>query len=605
MPVSADVTGFVTATFSVNWTGNLAFNQTDTVVLGTINTLPGGTIMIESYTGLAGDQNLENDTLNSTITIIALGALATGNDDTVCIGDSTDLMVNVDGFSHAWYDAAAGGNLVGTGDTINSGVIMVPTTFYVESSNQLTGSLTSTFAGGNGCAGNMFDLVPAVDMTVDSFDIHIGGVAAETVTLYYRVGTYVGNETNAAAWITVGTVNVTGAGAGLPTRVSLGGVNMLSGQTYGFYVTLVSTNIDYTNGSTTYANTELSMYNGVGLCSPFGGTNPGRMFNGTVYYTTAGCPNPVRTPITVTTVAPPVVALGPDTAACNAITLDAGNPGETFAWSTGDVTQTTVAATSGAYSVGVTNAYCPTVYDTMNFTLNPAPTLSVSSAFGIVCEGSSDTLMVSGASTYSWSSGGTAPTETVTPPGSMMYYVTGIDSNGCSNTDSIMVNVNALPNVTLSLPLDTFCLGTGNVMLSGESPVGGTFSGTAVTGNMFNVDTAGTGTHTITYMYTDTNGCASMDSQMVFVDPCLFVNEISENAFVVYPNPNNGTFTISLGEGISEMKFVMYNSLGAITASFTLNTSNTTFVNDQLAPGIYLLIGENEAGAVTKMIVVE
>ncbi|MDX1907965.1 MAG: hypothetical protein SF053_13100, partial [Bacteroidia bacterium] len=51
----------------------------------------------------------------------------------------------------------------------------------------------------------------------------------------------------------------------------------------------------------------------------------------------------------------PVVNLGANPIACGSYTLDAGNPGAAYLWSTGDVTQTLTVTTSGIYWVDVTD----------------------------------------------------------------------------------------------------------------------------------------------------------------------------------------------------------------------------------------------------------
>jgi len=53
--------------------------------------------------------------------------------------------------------------------------------------------------------------------------------------------------------------------------------------------------------------------------------------------------------------AQPIVELGPDTVACGSILLDAGNPGATYLWSTGDNTQTVLISQSDTIWVDVTD----------------------------------------------------------------------------------------------------------------------------------------------------------------------------------------------------------------------------------------------------------
>ena len=154
-------------------------------------------------------------------------------------------------------------------------------------------SLTTTFAGGNGQAGNMFDIVATTAVTVTGFDVHIGATTAETVEIYTKAGSHVGFETNASAWTLIATVNVTGQGAGNPTPLPANviAVPIAAGQSQSFYVTLsTGTDIDYTNGTSVgnvlASDASITVLEGVGKAYPFAGTFTTRNWNGTVQYTT-------------------------------------------------------------------------------------------------------------------------------------------------------------------------------------------------------------------------------------------------------------------------------------------------------------------------------
>lgn len=69
----------------------------------------------------------------------------------------------------------------------------------------------------------------------------------------------------------------------------------------------------------------------------------------------------------------PVVQLGVDVTINNgsSTTLDAGNPGATYLWSTGATTRTITVGTAGSYSVQVTNASGCKGYDTIIVSVNP------------------------------------------------------------------------------------------------------------------------------------------------------------------------------------------------------------------------------------------
>lgn len=74
------------------------------------------------------------------------------------------------------------------------------------------------------------------------------------------------------------------------------------------------------------------------------------------------------------------------------------------------------------------------------------------------------------------------------------------------------------PTVSFSGLAPTYCVGASNATLSG-SPSGGQFSGSGVTNpnGTFNPTVAGLGTHTITYNYTNLQGCTGTYTQDVVV----------------------------------------------------------------------------------------
>ncbi|TXD72198.1 HYR domain-containing protein, partial [Aequorivita antarctica] len=89
-----------------------------------------------------------------------------------------------------------------------------------------TGSLSTFFIGTNGGASGwtvMYDVtVGPADIQVTELDINSTSTTAFDLDLYVLTGTYVGNETNAAAWGAVAaTGSGTGAGTDLPSNVVL------------------------------------------------------------------------------------------------------------------------------------------------------------------------------------------------------------------------------------------------------------------------------------------------------------------------------------------------------------------------------------------------
>jgi gliding motility-associated-like protein len=104
------------------------------------------------------------------------------------------------------------------------------------------------------------------------------------------------------------------------------------------------------------------------------------------------------------------------------------------------------------------------------------------------------------------------------------YTATVVSDAYCTGTSSgsAPVTSNSLTNVTFS-PLPNVCVDLPSFPLTGGSPSGGVYSGTGVTAGVFDPATAGPGTFTITYTYTDINGCTNSAQQTIQVGSSLTV----------------------------------------------------------------------------------
>ena len=127
-----------------------------------------------------------------------------------------------------------------------------------------------------------------------------------------------------------------------------------------------------------------------------------------------------------------------------------------------------------------------------------------------------------------------------------VYYDSLQTINGCDSVLSTTLIVNPLPNVTLTnFNPDTICSNVSAVGLPNGSPSGGVYSGIGVNGGTFDPNTAGLGTHSVIYTYTDTNSCINSDSTFITVEQCVGINDLSKDlGILIYPNPNTGLFTI-------------------------------------------------------------
>lgn len=97
------------------------------------------------------------------------------------------------------------------------------------------------------------------------------------------------------------------------------------------------------------------------------------------------------------------------------------------------------------------------------------------------------------------------------------FYVHPV--NGCTAELFTNVEVKAVPDAEISgLPADA-CLGGNFTFTLTGIPAGGSFSGAGIVGNTFLPDSAGLGTHVITYTGPVGNGCSFLQKESVTVQP--------------------------------------------------------------------------------------
>ena len=258
---------------------------------------------------------------------------------------------------------------------------------------------------------------------------------------------------------------------------------------------------------------------------------PGSIGNTTYTLTStqSGCPGSASKTVTVNPLPFAVINPSPTASICSggSVTLSSATDiGTNYLWSPGGATAQTISATSaGSYTVLITNSAtgCSTTSAPTVVSVNSAPTVSVTASpvSGIICSPGTVTLTATaGMSSYAWSNGLVGQSITVSTSGT--YTVTVTDANGCTNTASKVVTINPLPTVSFSGLAASYCDDDCSGYLLTGSPAGGTFTYTGSTGfsaNTFTPCTALAGTYTITYTYTDGNGCINSSSQTTTVHP--------------------------------------------------------------------------------------
>ena len=152
------------------------------------------------------------------------------------------------------------------------------------------------------------------------------------------------------------------------------------------------------------------------------------------------------------------------------------------------------------------------------------------------------------------------------------YTITG--NNGCSNSTTQVMQVTAAPTVTIPAT-DIVCITQPAYTLAGGSPVNGSYSGAGVNAGMFDPTAAGVGIHPVVYSYTNALGCVGTATMQVTVNSCTGIQEAKfANLVNVYPNPNDGFFTIeTVVAQNATLNIVLVNMLGEVVKTI----ENTEF----------------------------
>lgn len=272
---------------------------------------------------------------------------------------------------------------------------------------------------------------------------------------------------------------------------------------------------------------------------------------------------------TVAVVSTPTV-----TVANNSQTVCAGSPvtytasgATTYAWTGGGgaAINTYTPASSTVYTVTGTTSGCSGTR-TASVTVNALPTVTIT-GLNAICIGNSAVLTAAGAITYTWSTAATTTTISVNPTVTTSYSVNGTAANGCKNSITTTLTVNALPVINTSLSSSAICIGqSANLNASGATTY------TWMPGSLVGATVVATPTTLTTYTCNGTSaaGCNGSAVRTVSVNPLPIINATA-SASVVCPSQST-TLTAS---GASTYTWMPGSLIG--TAVVATPATSTTF----------------------------
>ena len=275
------------------------------------------TFIVKTWIDLAGDNVKYNDTAVVSVISMHTPAAPLVSDTTIPYGSFVTLQA-ISPDPTFWFDSLTSTSPIATGPNFTTPILFDTATYWVEASTmtQVSGDFTAPggFSGTTNCGGGfMIDVTALIDdVTLEALDINCYNAGTQTVNFFYRVGTWVGNAANSAAWIPWGTYTVNSVGPGQATNMQINPLTIPQGQTYAIYWQ-VHTQYGSISTNTTYTNGEISVMTGMGHCSNWDGCCSPRDWNGRLYYTIGGigCTSP-RVPVTVNVMGIPPYDLGVD-----------------------------------------------------------------------------------------------------------------------------------------------------------------------------------------------------------------------------------------------------------------------------------------------------
>lgn len=402
------------------------------------------------------------DTASIDVTVYALANLnAMATPDSICLGDSTSL-------------SASGANVFVWSNGVSTDSVFAP-----FASQSITVTATDT----NGCSANdtvaiVVHSLPTTSITSNSDTVCLGDSVTLSAATNF-MASWTNGVTDSQPFAPAGTTTYT------VTVTDTNGCS-ITDSTEIVVLALPTALANASADSVCLGDTVLLTGSGTPGIAWDNGIVDGVSFTPMATHTyvvtgtdASGCIN--TDSITVTSVPLPLVvaAVNVDTICEDYPVSLAATGADTYLWSNGVANgQAFVPGITTTLSVTGTSAFGCNATDSITIVVHPSPTVVANASSTSLCAGDSLTLWGTGALTYSWFLPAPANGVAFVPSGTQFYAVWALDSNGCSNTDTITVVVDSVPVASVSADAN-MCLG-GSTTLTASG--GNSYSWSPATG---------------------------------------------------------------------------------------------------------------------------
>ncbi|TSA51300.1 MAG: T9SS C-terminal target domain-containing protein [Sphingobacteriales bacterium] len=314
-----------------------------------------------------------------------------------------------------------------------------------------------------------------------------------------------------------------------------------------------------------------------------------------------GCTGSTSITTTIGSALTPTISSSGSNTICqgSSVSLDAGSGFNTYNWSNGNTTQTISVNAVGNYSVNVSNTNgCTGSSNTVIISVVDTPISNASIFPNPVCNGDSVFANASGdtAWIYEWIPGGIiGKSVTLTPSSSTTYTLIATNSNNCSTSFGVPVQVFPLPAIPTIVQ-------TGGILTANSSVANAyqwNLNGTIINGATNVTYNAAQQTGNYTVIITDLLGCRSESIPFNYLgDGISLLNNAS---FEIYPNPFTDFIAVENLNGENEIELL--NVEGEIVFKNIVSSKNENINTSSLPAGFYLLKVKSEKEIINRVVV--